>query len=87
MVHWTAEEKQLIASLWSKVNVEECGAEALASLQDPPEQLGSLQPHLLGDILIIVLAAHFTKDFTPACQATWQKLVGVVAHALAYKYH
>ncbi|KFQ05981.1 Hemoglobin subunit rho, partial [Haliaeetus albicilla] len=42
---------------------------------------------LLGDILIIVLAAHFTKDFTPACQATWQKLVGVVAHALAYKYH
>ncbi|PKU35527.1 hemoglobin subunit rho [Limosa lapponica baueri] len=42
---------------------------------------------LLGDILIIVLAAHFTKDFTPTCQATWQKLVGVVAHALAYKYH
>nr|XP_009943930.1 PREDICTED: hemoglobin subunit rho-like [Opisthocomus hoazin] len=42
---------------------------------------------LLGDILIIVLAAHFTKDFTPTCQATWQKLVGVVAHALAHKYH
>ncbi|NXG40974.1 HBRH protein, partial [Psilopogon haemacephalus] len=41
---------------------------------------------LLGDILIIVLAAHL-KDFGPACQATWQKLVGVVAHALAYKYH
>ncbi|KAM7131842.1 hemoglobin subunit epsilon-like [Ciconia maguari] len=32
MVHWTAEEKQLIASVWSKVNVEECGAEALARL-------------------------------------------------------
>ncbi|XP_061336086.1 hemoglobin subunit rho isoform X3 [Pezoporus flaviventris] len=32
MVHWTAEEKQLIASLWGKVNVEECGAEALARL-------------------------------------------------------
>ncbi|KAM9565300.1 hemoglobin subunit rho isoform 3-T3 [Guaruba guarouba] len=32
MVHWTAEEKQLIASLWAKVNVEECGAEALARL-------------------------------------------------------
>uniref|UniRef100_A0A8B9J278 Globin domain-containing protein n=1 Tax=Amazona collaria TaxID=241587 RepID=A0A8B9J278_9PSIT len=30
MVHWTAEEKQLIAGLWGKVNVEECGAEALA---------------------------------------------------------
>ncbi|NXV01063.1 HBRH protein, partial [Cettia cetti] len=42
---------------------------------------------LLGDILVIVLAAHFTKDFTPACQATWQKLVGLVAHALARKYH
>uniref|UniRef100_A0A8D2PSM0 Hemoglobin subunit beta n=1 Tax=Zosterops lateralis melanops TaxID=1220523 RepID=A0A8D2PSM0_ZOSLA len=32
MVHWTAEEKQLITSLWGKVNVEECGAEALARL-------------------------------------------------------
>ncbi|XP_063184682.1 hemoglobin subunit epsilon isoform X1 [Chroicocephalus ridibundus] len=32
MVHWSAEEKQLIASVWSKVNVEECGAEALARL-------------------------------------------------------
>uniref|UniRef100_A0A8C3BLH8 Hemoglobin subunit beta n=4 Tax=Anatidae TaxID=8830 RepID=A0A8C3BLH8_CAIMO len=42
---------------------------------------------LLGDILIIVLAAHFTKDFTPDCQAAWQKLVRVVAHALARKYH
>ncbi|XP_065535085.1 hemoglobin subunit beta-like isoform X3 [Lathamus discolor] len=32
MVHWTAEEKQLIASLWGKVNVAECGAEALGRL-------------------------------------------------------
>uniref|UniRef100_A0A8B9P7M4 Globin domain-containing protein n=1 Tax=Apteryx owenii TaxID=8824 RepID=A0A8B9P7M4_APTOW len=32
MVHWTAEEKQLITSVWGKVNVEECGAEALARL-------------------------------------------------------
>ncbi len=30
MVHWTAEEKQLITGLWGKVNVAECGAEALA---------------------------------------------------------
>ncbi|XP_053924271.1 hemoglobin subunit rho isoform X2 [Cuculus canorus] len=147
MVHWTAEEKQLIASVWSKVNVEECGAEALArllivypwtqrffdnfgNLSSPTAIIGNpkVRAHgkkvltsfgeavknldnvkttfsklselhceklhvdpenfrLLGDILIIVLAAHFTKDFTPACQATWQKLVGVVAHALAYKYH
>ncbi|KAK2517590.1 hypothetical protein Q9233_013025 [Columba guinea] len=32
MVHWSAEEKQLIATIWGKVNVEECGAEALARL-------------------------------------------------------
>uniref|UniRef100_A0A674GK74 Hemoglobin subunit beta n=1 Tax=Taeniopygia guttata TaxID=59729 RepID=A0A674GK74_TAEGU len=32
MVHWTAEEKQLIASVWGRVSVEECGAEALARL-------------------------------------------------------
>ncbi|NWI78480.1 HBRH protein, partial [Dryoscopus gambensis] len=147
MVHWSAEEKQLIASVWGKVSVEECGAEALArllivypwtqrffdnfgNLSSPTAILGNpkVQAHgkkvltsfgdavknldsikkcfaqlsklhcdklhvdpenfrLLGDILIIVLAAHFTKDFTPACQATWQKLVGVVAHALAHKYH
>ncbi|OXB53319.1 hypothetical protein ASZ78_004351 [Callipepla squamata] len=80
MVHWSAEEKQLITSVWGKVNVEECGAEALAS--NSP-----FSPQLLGNILIIVLAAHFTKDFTPTCQAVWQKLVSVVAHALAYKYH
>uniref|UniRef100_A0A674J566 Globin domain-containing protein n=1 Tax=Terrapene triunguis TaxID=2587831 RepID=A0A674J566_9SAUR len=41
---------------------------------------------LLGDILVIVLAAHFGREFTPACQAAWQKLVRVVAHALSYKY-
>ncbi|NWI62372.1 HBRH protein, partial [Todus mexicanus] len=147
MVHWTAEEKQLISSIWSKVNVEECGAEALArllivypwtqrffdnfgNLSSPTAIIGNpkVRAHgkkvltsfgeaiknldnikttytklselhceklhvdpenfrLLGDILVIVMSAHFTKDFTPACQATWQKLVGVVAHALAYKYH
>ncbi|XP_009097989.2 hemoglobin subunit beta-like [Serinus canaria] len=42
---------------------------------------------LLGDILMVVLASHFGKDFTPACQAAWQKLVCVVAHALAHEYH
>uniref|UniRef100_A0A8C5NMS7 Hemoglobin subunit beta n=1 Tax=Junco hyemalis TaxID=40217 RepID=A0A8C5NMS7_JUNHY len=147
MVQWTAEEKQLITGLWGKVNVAECGGEALARLlivypwtQRFFASFGNLsgataiignpkvQAHgkkvltsfgeavknldgikntfsalselhcdklhvdpenfrLLGDILVIVLAAHFTKDFTPACQATWQKLVGLVAHALARKYH
>ncbi|XP_063184693.1 hemoglobin subunit epsilon isoform X2 [Chroicocephalus ridibundus] len=147
MVHWSAEEKQLIASVWSKVNVEECGAEALArllivypwtqrffasfgNLSSPTAIIGNpkVRAHgrkvltsfgeavknldnikntyaklselhceklhvdpenfrLLGDILIIVLASHFARDFTPACQFAWQKLVGVVAHALARKYH
>uniref|UniRef100_A0A803YIQ4 Globin domain-containing protein n=1 Tax=Meleagris gallopavo TaxID=9103 RepID=A0A803YIQ4_MELGA len=32
MVHWSAEEKQLITGLWGKVNVADCGAEALARL-------------------------------------------------------
>ncbi|NWZ43133.1 HBB protein, partial [Brachypodius atriceps] len=42
---------------------------------------------LLGDILIIVLAANHGKDFSPPCQAAWQKMVRVVAHALAHEYH
>uniref|UniRef100_A0A8C3XUF5 Globin domain-containing protein n=1 Tax=Chelydra serpentina TaxID=8475 RepID=A0A8C3XUF5_CHESE len=42
---------------------------------------------LLGNILIIVLGVHFTKEFTPSCQAAWQKLVSAVAHALALGYH
>ncbi|NXQ48929.1 HBB protein, partial [Catharus fuscescens] len=42
---------------------------------------------LLGDILIVVLAAYYSKDFSPACQAAWQKVVRVVAHALAHEYH
>ncbi|XP_067414746.1 hemoglobin subunit beta [Emydura macquarii macquarii] len=147
MVHWTAEEKQLITSLWGKVNVEECGGEALArllivypwtqrffdsfgnlssatailgnpkvrahgkkvltSFGDAVKNLDNIKAtyaklselhcnklhvdpenfRLLGDILIIVLAAHYSREFTPACQAAWQKLVGVVAHALAHQYH
>ncbi|KAL2310289.1 hypothetical protein Nmel_001935 [Mimus melanotis] len=147
MVQWTAEEKQLITGLWGKVNVAECGAEALArllivypwtqrffasfgNLSSPTAVLGNpkVQAHgkkvltsfgeavknldsikntfsqlselhcdklhvdpenfrLLGDILVVVLAAHFGKDFSPDCQAAWQKLVRVVAHALARKQH
>ncbi|XP_072707166.1 hemoglobin subunit beta [Ciconia boyciana] len=147
MVHWTAEEKQLITGLWGKVNVDQCGGEALARLlivypwtqrffasfgnlatasaitsnamvhahgkkvltsfgeavknldniKNTFAQLSELHcdklhvdPEnfkLLGDILIIVLAAHFGKDFTPDCQAAWKKLVNAVAHALARKYH
>ncbi|NXP41618.1 HBB protein, partial [Leiothrix lutea] len=136
MVQWTAEEKQLITGLWSKVNVAECGGEALArllivypwtqrffasfgNLSSPTAIIGnpkvqahgkkvltepggavgrdagaapadgffSLHCQLLGDILVVVLAAHYGKDFTPACQAAWQKVVHVVAHALAHEYH
>ncbi|XP_074053110.1 hemoglobin subunit beta-like [Macrotis lagotis] len=42
---------------------------------------------LLGDNLIIVLAASLGKDFTPEVQRAWQKLVGVVASALSKQYH
>ncbi|NWH41910.1 HBB protein, partial [Chloropsis hardwickii] len=42
---------------------------------------------LLGDVLTIVMAAHFGKEFSAECQAAWQKLVRVVAHALARRYH
>uniref|UniRef100_A0A8C3Q350 Hemoglobin subunit beta n=1 Tax=Geospiza parvula TaxID=87175 RepID=A0A8C3Q350_GEOPR len=147
MVHWSAEEKQLITSVWAKVSVEECGAEALArllivypwtqrffasfgnlssstavtgnpmvrahgkkvltSFGDAIKSLDSIKKcfaplsklhcdklhvdpenfRLLGDTLIVVLASHFGKDFTPECQAAWQKLVRVVAHALAHEYH
>ncbi|XP_062344230.1 hemoglobin subunit rho-like isoform X3 [Cinclus cinclus] len=145
MVHWSAEEKQLIASVWGKVSVEECGAEALArllivypwtqrffdnfgNLSSPTAIIGNpkVRAHgkkvltsfgeaiknldnlkgtysklselhceklhvdpenfrLLGDILVIVLASHLGRDFSPVCQAAWQKLVGVVAHALAHR--
>ncbi|XP_043851787.1 hemoglobin subunit epsilon [Dromiciops gliroides] len=42
---------------------------------------------LLGNVLVIVLATHFGKEFTPEVQAAWQKLVSGVATALAHKYH
>ncbi|XP_074073509.1 hemoglobin subunit epsilon isoform X1 [Macrotis lagotis] len=42
---------------------------------------------LLGNVLIVVLAIHFGKEFTPEIQAAWQKLVAGVATALAHKYH
>ncbi|XP_006885565.1 PREDICTED: hemoglobin subunit gamma-like [Elephantulus edwardii] len=42
---------------------------------------------LLGNVLVVVLAKHFGKEFTPQVQAAWQKMVIGVANALAYKYH
>ncbi|XP_038259621.1 hemoglobin subunit beta-like [Dermochelys coriacea] len=42
---------------------------------------------LLGNILIIVLAAHFGKECTPAWQSAWHKLVSAVAHGLSLGYH
>uniref|UniRef100_A0A8C5SHN4 Globin domain-containing protein n=1 Tax=Laticauda laticaudata TaxID=8630 RepID=A0A8C5SHN4_LATLA len=147
MVHWTAEEKNAISSIWSKVDVAQVGGEALgrllivypwtqrffssfgnlsnaAAIQSNaqvkahgkkvfiafgdavknPEavketfaklsELHCEKLHvdpvnfkLLGDILVTVLAAHFGKEFTPQIQATFQKLVAVVAHALAHRYH
>ncbi|XP_008828809.1 hemoglobin subunit beta-Z-like [Nannospalax galili] len=42
---------------------------------------------LLGNMLVIVMSAHFGKEFTPEVQAAWQKLVAGVASALSHKYH
>ncbi|XP_066216731.1 hemoglobin subunit epsilon [Saccopteryx leptura] len=42
---------------------------------------------LLGNVLVIILASHFGKEFSPDVQAAWQKLVAGVATALAHKYH
>uniref|UniRef100_A0A8C6ED22 Globin domain-containing protein n=2 Tax=Pecora TaxID=35500 RepID=A0A8C6ED22_MOSMO len=42
---------------------------------------------LLGNMILIVLATHFSKEFTPQMQAAWQKLTNAVASALAHKYH
>nr|P41332.1 RecName: Full=Hemoglobin subunit beta; AltName: Full=Beta-globin; AltName: Full=Hemoglobin beta chain [Hydrophis gracilis] len=42
---------------------------------------------LLGNILIIVLAGHHGKEFTPSTHAAFQKLVRAVAHSLARVYH
>ncbi|KAG5199745.1 hypothetical protein MJG53_010500 [Ovis ammon polii x Ovis aries] len=42
---------------------------------------------LLGNMILIVLATHFSKEFTPQVQAAWQNLTNAVANALAHKYH
>ncbi|XP_042316261.1 hemoglobin subunit beta-1-like [Sceloporus undulatus] len=146
MVHWTAEEKQLITSHWSKIDVAQMGGDVLAcmmvvypwtqrffpdfgNLSSPAaicsnakvrahgkkvlmsfaeaiknmdniketfaklSELHCVKLHvdpvnfkLLGDVLMTLLAAHFGKDFTPACHAAFQKLAGAVAHALARQY-
>ncbi|KAG3285931.1 hemoglobin subunit epsilon 1 [Ictidomys tridecemlineatus] len=147
MVHLTAEEKNLISSLWGKLNVEETGGEALGrvlvvypwtqrffdsfgNMSSPSAIMGNprVKAHgkkvltsfgeaiknldnlkgtfaklselhcdklhvdpenfkLLGNVLVIVLSAHFGKEFTPEMQAAWQKLVSGVANALGHKYH
>lgn len=46
-----------------------------------------LFPQLLGNMILVVLATHFTKEFTPRVQAAWQKLTTAVANALTHKYH
>ncbi|KAF7462863.1 hemoglobin subunit beta-like [Marmota monax] len=42
---------------------------------------------LLGNMIVIVMAHHLGKDFTPEAQAAFQKVVAGVANALAHKYH
>ncbi|MDN8812111.1 globin domain-containing protein, partial [Staphylococcus aureus] len=40
---------------------------------------------LLGNEIVIVLAHHLGKEFTPKVQAAFQKVVAGVANALAHK--
>uniref|UniRef100_A0A8D2AZQ2 Globin domain-containing protein n=1 Tax=Sciurus vulgaris TaxID=55149 RepID=A0A8D2AZQ2_SCIVU len=147
MVHFTAEDKAAITSMWRKVNVEEAGGETLGRLlvvypwtQRFFDNFGNLSSasaimgnpkvkahgkrvltslgealrniddlksvfsqlselhcerlhvdpenfRLLGNMLVIILAKHFGKEFTPQMQASWQKMVAGVASALAHKYH
>ncbi|XP_034851069.1 hemoglobin subunit epsilon-2 [Mirounga angustirostris] len=147
MVHFTAEEKVAVVSLWARVNVELVGGEVLGrllvvypwtqrffdsfgnlssesaimgnpkvkahgkkvltsfghavkhmdDLKDTFAELSELHcdklhvdPEnfkLLGNMISIVLATHFSKEFTPHMQAAWQKLTAAVANALAHKYH
>ncbi|XP_071473252.1 hemoglobin subunit beta-S/F-like [Marmota flaviventris] len=42
---------------------------------------------LLGNVIVIVLAHHLGKDFTPEEQAAFQKVVAGVANAMTHKYH
>ncbi|KAB0350048.1 hypothetical protein FD754_014905 [Muntiacus muntjak] len=53
----------------------------------PSYVLSSFYSQLLGNMILIVLATHFSKEFTPQMQAAWQKLTNAVANALAHKYH
>lgn len=47
----------------------------------------SISPQLLGNMIVIVLSKNLGKDFTPAAQAAFQKVVSGVATALGHKYH
>ncbi|KYO47961.1 hemoglobin subunit beta-like [Alligator mississippiensis] len=140
MGRWTAEEKRLITNLWRKIDVAECGADALArllivypwtkkfflhfgnlssptaiinnpkvrahgkkvltslgeavkNLDNVHAQFSNLSKlhcdklHLLGDIIINVLAAHQPREFSPSCHGAFRKLVQEVTHALASEYH
>ncbi|XP_062950998.1 hemoglobin subunit epsilon-like [Cynocephalus volans] len=42
---------------------------------------------LLGNMILIVLATNFRKEFSSKIQAAWRKLTTAVENALARKYH
>ena len=49
--------------------------------------LNVFSTQLLGNVLVVVLARNFGKEFTPVLQADFQKVVNGVANALAHRYH
>nr|XP_020760939.1 hemoglobin subunit beta-C(NA)-like [Odocoileus virginianus texanus] len=66
--------------------IEDC-FDALSKLHCERLHVNPENFKLLGDILVITLARYFGREFTPKLQAACQKVVAVVANALAHRYH
>nr|XP_040139689.1 hemoglobin subunit beta-S/F-like [Ictidomys tridecemlineatus] len=61
--------------------------DAFGDLSSASAVMGNAKVKLLGNMIVIVMAHHLGKDFTPEAQAAFQKVVAGVANALSHKYH
>ena len=79
-----------VGKMYSPWGCKESDTTVRLSLHSPALTLPLLNvfsTQLLGNVLVIVLARHFGKEFTPELQAEFQKVVAGVASALAHRYH
>ncbi|XP_072274994.1 hemoglobin subunit alpha-B-like [Pyxicephalus adspersus] len=63
--------------------------EALSDLSDLHAQSLKVDPgnfHLLCQSILVVLAIHFPKDFTPHAHAAWDKFLAAISEVLYFKY-